>query len=79
MEEKEKTAVPNKLTYEQLEQLAMQLQAQFRNIDFASIRLDWLFRVLEHRESLSESFVMKCAMEIEKLLTIDNKKDTTED
>lgn len=79
MEEKEKTAVPNKLTYEQLEQLAMQLQAQLRNIDFASIRLDWLFRVLEHRESLSESFVMKCAMEIEKLLTIDNKKDTTED
>ena len=47
----------SKLTYEQLEQVAMQLQqklaiaeSKLRTIDFASMRLTWLFRVIENKK-----------------------------
>lgn len=76
MEETKETSP--KLTYEQLEQAAMQLQqrlmmveSRLRSIDFASTRLTWLFRVLENKESFTPEFVSKCTEEIESLLTIE--------
>lgn len=73
---------PTKLTYEQLEQAAMQLQqrlvmaeSKLRNIDLASMRLTWLFKVLENKEAFSTNFVQKCTEEAEALLTIEEEAD----
>lgn len=82
MEEKKET--PTKLTYEQLEQAAMQLQqrlmmaeSRLRNIDFASMRLNWLFKVIEYKESFPEIFVNECIAEVKSLLTIE--EETTDE
>lgn len=76
MEEKDTKAT--KLTYEQLEQAAMQLQQRLmmtenklRSIDFAAMRLTWLFKVLENKSSFSAEYVNKCTKEIESILTIE--------
>lgn len=81
MEEKVKEASgSDKLTYEQLEQAAMQLQQRLimvenklRSIDFASMRLTWLFKVIENKGSFSMEFIDKCADEIKNLLTIEEE------
>lgn len=81
MEEKTETT---KLTYEQLEQAAMQLQQRLmmaenklRSIDFASMRLTWLFKVLENKSSFSAEYVNKCAKEVEEILTIEEATPET--
>ena len=73
----------NKLTYEQLEQVAVQLQqklamaeSRLNNIDFASMRLTWLFRVIENKKGeFSKEFIDKCVKEIEDILTIDTTEE----
>lgn len=84
MEEKE-TSTSKKLSYEQLEQVAMQLQKRLimtedklRNIDLTGVRLTWLFKVLENADSFSTEFVLKCAKEIESLLTFEEDTPDTE-
>lgn len=79
MEEKEITKA-EKLSYEQLEQAAMQLQQRLmmaenrlRGIDFASMRLTWLFKVIENKAVFSEDFVNKSVKEVEELLTIEEE------
>lgn len=81
MEETKK--VSTKLTYEQLEQTAMQLQqramvaeGKLRSIDLASMRLTWLFKVIENKESFSKEFTSNCANEIEELLVIEDSTTT---
>lgn len=81
MEEKDTKAT--KLTYEQLEQAAMQLQQRLmmaenklESISFATMRLTWLFKVLENKNSFSTEYINACAKEIEQILTI---KDTEPD
>ena len=81
MEEKD-TAKVEKLSYEQLEQAAMQLQQKlsiienrFRSIDFASMRLTWLFRVIENKDAFTPEFVRKSAIEIQELLTIEESSE----
>lgn len=83
MEEKE-TSTPSKPTYEQLEQAAMQMQQRLmmvenklRSIDFASMRLTWLFKVIENKDSFSEEFIIKSSKEIEEILTLE-EEDTPE-
>lgn len=83
MEEKE-TSTPSKPTYEQLEQAAMQMQQRLmmvenklRSIDFASMRLTWLFKVIENKNSFSEEFIIKSSKEIEEILTLE-EEDTPE-
>lgn len=78
MEEVKEAA--NKLTYEQLEQVAMQLQqrvmmaeGKLRSIDMASMRLAWLFKVLENKETFPSEFVDKCLEEIKDLLTLEEE------
>lgn len=81
MEETKETSP--KLTYEQLEQAAMQLQqrlmmaeSRLRGIDFASVRLTWLFKVIENKGAFPAEFFSKCAKEVEDLLTIENLPTT---
>lgn len=83
MEEKEK--IENKLTYEQLENAAVQLQQRLliaenkiRNINFTSLRLDWLFKVLENKYSFEDKFLAKCSKEIEDILTLEDTEETKE-
>lgn len=82
MEDKE-TSTPSKPTYEQLEQVAMQIQQRLmvaenklRSIDFTVMRLTWLFKVIENKEAFTEEFISKSSKEIEELLTLE--EETTE-
>lgn len=82
MEDKE-TSTPSKPTYEQLEQVAMQMQQRLmvaenklRSIDFTVMRLTWLFKVIENKEAFTEEFISKSSKEIEELLTLE--EETTE-
>lgn len=74
-----------KMTYEQLEQVARQLQqrvmaaeGRLMSIDLTSIRLNWLFKVIEHKEFFKEEYVNKCVAEIKDLLNTeeDTPKNT---
>ena len=82
MEDKE-TSTPSKPTYEQLEQVAMQIQQRLmaaenklRSIDFTVMRLTWLFKVIENKGAFTEEFISKSSKEIEELLTLE--EETTE-
>lgn len=94
MEEKEVKA-PNseKLSYEQLENVAHQLSEQNRQL-YAKLqemqvsnmfkRLDYLFKVVENTGVFSIDFHTRCVEEIESLMTIpeepqEEKKEATEE
>lgn len=84
----EGTKVPNKLTYEQLENVAKQLSTQVNQLygrlqEAEAInavkRLDYLFKVLEHQEHFSIDFVDKVAKEITESLTIPESEQSEEE
>ena len=68
-----------KLSYEQLEEVARQMEGQLRQV-YAKLqeanmnnlfkRLDFLFKVLEMEQMFQLEFVQKCADEIKSILTI---------
>lgn len=81
-EESQKT---QKMSYEQLEQVAHQLSEQTRqlysqlqqvNLNNMFKRLDYLFRVVENFRHFDTKFVTKCVNEIKELLTV--PEDTEE-
>ena len=94
MEEKEvKAPNPEKLSYEQLENVAHQLSEQNRQL-YAKLQelqvdnmfkiLDYLFKVVENTGVFSIDFHTRCVEEIESLMTIpeepqEEKKETTEE
>lgn len=72
MEEKKEK---KELTYEelknvtiQLQQRCMMLEGNLKNIDMASIRLNFLLRVVETKGVFSDEFIIKCSKEIEDIL-----------
>ena len=84
-----------KLSYEQLEEVARQMEGQLRQV-YAKLqdsnmqnlfkRLDFLFKVLETEHMFPLAFVQKCADEIKSILTIpeedakvDKEKSPVED
>lgn len=84
-----------KLSYEQLEEVARQMEGQLRQV-YAKLqdanmnnlfkRLDFLFKVLETEQMFQLGFVQKCADEIKSILTIpeegeqvDKEKESVED
>lgn len=82
--EENKTST-QKLSYDELEKLALQLQqrlieseSKLKEIRFVEIRLSWLFKVLEYKGNVSfdEEFLNKVIKEIEEILTI--PEDTKE-
>lgn len=81
MEEKNETT-QQKLTYEQLEQIALQLQnramqaeSRLASINMTTTRLNYLFKVLEYSSHFCDSFVKECGAEIVDLL--ENKEPET--
>lgn len=85
MEEIKKEQVENaKPSYEQLEAAAIQLQRRalvaeekLRVIDAVTIRLNWLFKVIDNQDTFSVEFVNKCVKEIEELLSLDKVEEVT--
>lgn len=92
MEEKAKTQTPEQpkqLSYEELRNIAGQLQQQnmqlrraLNDLNYKNMfeRLNYLFKVMEFPHMFSDEFVGKCVAEIESLMTIseDTPEDTTE-
>lgn len=75
----------NKLTYEQLEMIAkqlnhraMQAEARLASINMTQMRLDYLFKVLDRKEAFRPEFINKCALDIEELLSVEPQEDTEE-
>ena len=87
------TERPEKMSYEQLEQVAHQLSEQARqlysqlqksNMTNMFKRLDYLFKVVENGHIFKQDFLEKCIAEIEELMTVpeveeDNKEEETSD
>lgn len=77
----------NKLSYEQLEQIALQLQqrviqveTRLEAINLATIKLDYLFKVLDKHTIFPTEAINNSITEIIKLLEIgDSKKIETKD
>ena len=98
MEEQKKKVVemkpqmqrPEKMSYEQLENVAHQLSEQNRQL-FAKVqelnmtnvfkRLDYLFKVVENGHMFKQDFLEKSITEIENLMTVSEQeeKSDTED
>ena len=95
MEEQKKKVVemkpqvqrPEKMSYEQLENVAHQLSEQNRQL-FAKLqelnmanmfkRLDYLFKVIENGHMFKLDFLEKCIAEIESLITIPKQEEESE-
>ena len=87
------TEKPEKMSYEQLENIAHQLSEQARklysqlqqsNMTNMFKRLDYLFKVVENGHMFKQDFLEKCIAEIEELMTVpeveeDNKEEETSD
>ena len=86
----QETEQPQKMSYEQLEQVAHQLSEQARqlysqlqksNLTNMFKRLDYLFKVVENGHIFKQDFLEKCINEIEDIITVpeesgDNKEET---
>ena len=85
---------PEKLSYEQLENVAHQLSEQAKqlymklqsaNMSNMFKRLDYLFKVVENGHMFKQDFLEKCIAEIEEIMTVpeeteeDNKEEETPD
>ena len=84
---------PEKLSYEQLENVAHQLSEQTKqlymklqaaNMSNMFKRLDYLFKVVENGHMFKQDFLEKCIAEIEELMTVpeveeENKEEETSD
>lgn len=79
---------PQKMSYEQLENIAHQLSDQAKQLyarlqeaNMANMfkRLDYLFKVVENAHAFREEFVSKCITEIEDLMTVPETVEETED
>jgi hypothetical protein len=81
----QETARPEKMSYEQLENIAHQLSNQNRQLYISlqeakalnvTKRLDYLFKVVKYSERFNLEFVNSCISEIEESLKIE---ETTEE
>ena len=77
---------PEKLSYEQLENIAHQLSEQakqlYMKLQAANMgnmfkRLDYLFKVVENGHMFKQDFLEKCITEIEEIMTV--PEETEED
>lgn len=79
--------VEKRLTYEQLNDVAIQLSQQLENakkqlsaVNMANLfrRLDYLFKVVELNSSFDSEFVVNCTEEIKTLMTVPEEKEDSE-
>ena len=79
---------PEKMSYEQLENVAHQLSEQARQL-YAELqkanmtnifkRLDYLFKVVENAHAFNEEFVAKCVAEVEEVITVPENEGEAEE
>ena len=78
---------PEKLSYEQLENVAHQLSEQAKqlymklqaaNMNNMFKRLDYLFKVVENGHIFKQDFFEKCIAEIEEIMTVPEETDKKE-
>lgn len=81
----EQNVKQKELTYEELKNVAVQLQQRcmnlenkLRSIEVASVRLNYLFKIVKYKESFSNDFVLNCIKEIEDLITIEEESTVEE-
>ena len=81
------TEQSQKMSYEQLEQVAHQLSEQARqlysqlqksNMTNMFKRLDYLFKVVENGHIFKQNFLEKCIAEIEELMTVPEESEEEE-
>lgn len=87
MEMKSQVQRPEKMSYEQLENVAHQLSEQNRQL-FAKLqelnmtnmfkRLDYLFKVVENGHMFKQDFLEKCIAEIESLMIVPEQEEKPE-
>ena len=79
---------PEKLSYEQLENVAHQLSEQakqlYMKLQAANMgnmfkRLDYLFKVVENGHMFKQDFLEKCIAEIEEIMTVPEETDKEEE
>lgn len=79
---------PDKLTYEQLENIAHQLSEQSRVLsqklqaqDLSNMfkRLDYLFLIIANPTAFPKDYVYKCVIEIQNLMEIPKEETSTEE
>ena len=78
---------PEKMSYEQLENITHQLSEQNRQL-FAKLqelnvvnifkRLDCLFKVIENGHMFEQGFLEKCIAEVESLMTVPEQEEKPE-
>ena len=88
MQQKQKeTERPEKMSYEQLENIAHQLSEQakqlYMKLQAANMgnmfkRLDYLFKVVENGHMFKQDFLEKCIAEIEELMTVPEEVEEEE-
>lgn len=87
-ENKVKNERPEKMSYEQLENVAHQLSEQNRqlymklqsaNMTNLFKRLDYLFKVIENSDKFNKEFVNKCLTEIESSMTLPEEEGKEEE
>ena len=78
---------PEKMSYEQLENVAHQLSEQAKqlymklqaaNMSNMFKRLDYLFKVVENGHIFKQNFFEKCIAEIEEIMTVPEETDKEE-
>lgn len=82
MEEKENKQEATKLSYEQLNNIAIQLQnravqaeGKLASINFTAMRLGYLFTVLDKSSHFPSEFVQECVNEVMELLKLEDPKE----
>lgn len=82
------TEQPQKMSYEQLEQIAHQLSEQARqlygqlqksNLSNMFKRLDYLFKVVENGHMFKQDFLDRCVKEIEDIMTVPEETENSEE
>jgi hypothetical protein len=73
MEEKK---AQNKLSYEELENVANNLYVRLQQADMANMfkRLDYLFKVVENVDNFPQEFAKQCVDEIVNIMTISTEE-----
>lgn len=46
----------------------MSEEERLKSIDMTSMRIDWLFQVIENKEFFKEEYINRCIAELEELL-----------
>ena len=81
------TERPEKMSYEQLENIAHQLSEQAKqlymklqaaNMGTMFKRLDYLFKVVENGHMFKQDFLEKCIAEIESLMVVPEQEEKSE-